>query len=124
MGSVHRQIGEPDNLDWENVRPKTYDLPDVKGVAGKIIIGPQDGRPNYFVRYFRVEPGGNTSLDQHEHDHGVYIVHGRAEVLLGDETVSVGPQDIVYIPGNEVHQFRTEGSEPLGFLCIVPRKRT
>jgi quercetin dioxygenase-like cupin family protein len=123
MGSVHRQIGEPFSLDWENVRPKEYNIPDVKGVTGKIIIGPQDGKPNYFIRYFRVEPGGNTSLDQHEHDHGVYIIHGRAEVLLGDETVEVEPQDIVYIPGNEIHQFRVIGEEPLGFLCVVPRKR-
>lgn len=124
MGSVHRQIGKPLALDWENVRIKEYNVPDVKGVTGKVIIGPQDGSPNCFMRYFRVEPGGNTSLDQHEHDHGVFILHGRAEVLLGDETVEVGPQDIVYIPGNEIHQLRAVGDEPLGFLCVVPGKRS
>lgn len=120
MGSVHRQIGTPFALDWEGVQPQEYDAPDVQGVEGKVIIGPQDGNPNYFVRYFHVEPGGQTSLDQHEHDHGVYIIHGRAEVLLGDETVEVEPQDIVYVPGNEIHQFRAIGPDPLGFLCIIP----
>lgn len=120
MGSVHRQVGKDFALAWDGARPKIYDASDARGVEGQVIIGPHDGNPNYFVRYFRVEPGGQTSLDQHEHDHGVYILHGQAEVLLGEETVEIGPQDIVYVPGNEIHQFRAIGNEPLGFLCIVP----
>jgi mannose-6-phosphate isomerase-like protein (cupin superfamily) len=107
-------------LDWERVLPQSYEAADVSGVEAKVIIGPQDGEPNYYVRYFRVEPGGQTSLDQHEHDHGVFILHGRAQVFLGGETVELEPQDIVYVPGMEVHQFRSLGPEPLGFLCIVP----
>jgi quercetin dioxygenase-like cupin family protein len=120
MSSVHRQTGKPFALDWEGAQLKEYDAPDARGVEGKVVIGPQDGHPNYYVRYFRVEPGGQTSLDQHEHDHGVYIIHGRAEVRLGNEMVEVEPQDIVYIPGNEVHQLRAIGPDPRGFLCVVP----
>lgn len=120
MAKIHRQIGKPTDLRWEGTRPLVYESADVAGVKGTVIIGPRDGRPNYHVRYFRVDPGGHTSLDRHEHDHGVYIIHGRAEVLLGDETVELGPGDVVYIPGNEIHQFRSLGPEPLGFLCVVP----
>ena len=120
MGKVHRYIGQPLNMDWEEVRIKEYGASDAKGVEGKVIIGPHDGDPNYYVRYFRVEPGGQTSLDTHKHDHGVYVIHGRAEVLLGKETVEIGPHDIVYIPGDELHQFRAKGPDPLGFLCIIP----
>lgn len=120
MADVHRQIGHPLALDWEGSRPKEYDAPDAEGVEGRVIIGPQDGRPSYYIRYFRVEPGGQTALDQHEHDHGVFIIHGRAEVQLGDEIVGMKPQDVVYIPGNETHQFRAVGADPLGFLCVVP----
>jgi quercetin dioxygenase-like cupin family protein len=123
MAKVHKQIGSPDAPDWEGARVKDYSLVGVKDVKAKVIIGPHDGDPNYYLRYFRVEPGGNTVLDQHAHDHGVYILHGRAEVLLGEETVELEPTDVVYIPGDEVHQFRTIGSEPLGFLCIVPSKK-
>ncbi len=120
MARIHRQIGEPFSLDWQEVETEAYEAPHVRGVVKKVIIGPKDGDPNYHVRYFRVEPHGQTSLDQHDHDHAVYILHGRAEVLLDDETVVMEPQDIVYIPGNEIHQFRAAGPEPLGFLCIVP----
>jgi quercetin dioxygenase-like cupin family protein len=120
MAKLHRHIGKPQNLDWEGVQTKEYASTSAWGVEGKVIIGPHDGKPNYYLRYFRVEPGGYTSLDRHEHDHGVYIIHGRAEVLLGAETVVMGPHDVVYIPGNEEHQFRAVGPEPLGFLCIIP----
>jgi oxalate decarboxylase/phosphoglucose isomerase-like protein (cupin superfamily) len=46
--------------------------------------------------------------------------YGRALVLLGSDEVGAGPRDVVYVPGNEVHQFRALGDEPLGFLCVIP----
>jgi quercetin dioxygenase-like cupin family protein len=97
-----------------------YDAADVVGVSAKVLVGPGEGAPNYRLRYFRVEPGGNTSLDQHAHDHGVLILHGRATVRLGEQQVVAGPRDVVYVPGNEVHQFSALGDEPLGFLCVIP----
>jgi oxalate decarboxylase/phosphoglucose isomerase-like protein (cupin superfamily) len=41
-------------------------------------------------------------------------------VRLGDQQVTVGPWDVVYVPGDEVHQFCNLGDEPLGFLCVIP----
>ena len=120
MGVVHRFTGKENALDWEGVTEKSYQALDVKGVAAKVLIGPAEGAPHFRMRYFRVEPGGCTSLDQHPHDHGVFILHGRAQVLLGDNEVEVGPRDVVYVPGDEVHQFRALGDESLGFLCVVP----
>ena len=65
----------------------------------------------------------NRALDQHAHDHGVYVLHGCARLRLGDDEYELNAGDIVYIPGNEVHQFFTSGNEPFGFLCIVPAQR-
>jgi len=107
-------------MDWEGVEEQRYDAPDVVGATGKVLIGPADNAPNFRMRYFRVEPGGNTSLDHHPHEHGVFILHGQASVLLGDQEVTVGPRDVVFVPGDQVHQFRALGEEPLGFLCVIP----
>ncbi|HBE28632.1 MAG TPA: cupin, partial [Ktedonobacter sp.] len=52
-----------------------------------------------------------------------YILHGKARLRLGDEEHEVYAGDVVYIGGNEVHQFFTAGEEPFGFLCVVPAKR-
>jgi quercetin dioxygenase-like cupin family protein len=120
MGIVHRYIGQEGDFDWEGATEKSYQAADVRGVTARILVGPVEGAPNFRIRYFRVEPGGCTSLDQHAHDHGVFILHGQALVLLGDQEVQVGPRDIVYVPGDEVHQFRPLGEEALGFLCVIP----
>ncbi len=119
MGTVHRFVGSEGAFDWEGVPEKVY-ASEAVGVTGKVLVGPEDGAPNFRVRYFRIEPGGHTLLDRHPHDHGVFILHGRARVRLGPEEVEVGPRDVVYIPGDELHQFRAIGDEPLGFLCVIP----
>ena len=87
-----------------------------------MVIGPEDGANNFSVRYFEIEPGGQSSFDRHDHDHGIYILRGRAKVLIGWDVHDVSPGDVVYIAPNEQHQFESVGKEPLGFLCVVPPK--
>ncbi len=122
MSVVHRFTGEANALNWEGARHREYDAPGVVGASGKVLIGRDDGADNFVFRYFRVLPGGNTVLEHHLHDHGVLILHGRARVRLGDASFEVGPNDLVYISPNDVHQFHTLGDEPLGFLCVIPNK--
>lgn len=126
MSIIHRAAaGENGELRWQNVPLRAYG-PDNSGAdraTRQILIGPEEDAPNFHLRYFAVQPGGHTSLDQHAHDHGVYVLHGRARLRLGDEQHELGPGDVVYISGNEVHQFFTLGAEPFGFLCVVPAKR-
>ncbi len=74
------------------------------------------------MRYFEITSGGQSSLDRHEHDHGVYILKGRARVLLGEDVHDVGPGDVVYIAPYEQHQFVCIGEDTLGFLCVIPPK--
>lgn len=120
MGTVHRFVGLDDTFDWGGVPEKVMDKSGAVGVMGRVLVGPDDGAPNFSIRYFLVEPGGHSPLERHPHDHGVFILHGRAQVRLGAEEVEVGPRDVVYVPGNELHQFQAVGDEPLGFLCVVP----
>jgi len=120
MGVVHRFTGNEGAWAWEGVTEQGYDRTGMVGVTKQVLVGPEEKAPHFRIRYFRVEPGGHTSLDRHPHDHGVVILHGQAAVLLGEEEVVVGRHDVVYVPGNEVHQFRAVGLEPLGFLCVIP----
>jgi quercetin dioxygenase-like cupin family protein len=117
MGFVrHRQSERA----WDDVEPATYDLP---GVERHDLIAAADGAPNYHVRYFHVEPGKRTAREHHPHDHGVVIQRGRARVTLGDQVHEVGPGDVVYVAGDELHCFEALGDEPLGFICVVPPRR-
>jgi quercetin dioxygenase-like cupin family protein len=122
MSTIHRYNGEENNFSWDGSAILSYDDPSVKGVSGERIIGDHDGKPNYYFRYFHVEPGGYTFLHQHAHDHGIMILHGQATVVTEGQEYEVGPRDVVYISPNEMHQVRALGDEPLGFLCVIDPK--
>jgi quercetin dioxygenase-like cupin family protein len=118
MGVIHRYKGQ---FDWHGVSLSHYP-PErkMKGVSVRWLIGPAEKAPNFALRYFEIEPGGWTSLDRHAHDHGVVVLRGRGQVLLGQEEHEIACGDVVYIPPDEVHQLRNNGEEPLGFLCVIP----
>ena len=75
------------------------------------------------LRYFEVAPGGYSTLERHEHSHGVMILRGAADVMVGGEVRPVKQFDLVRIPSMTWHQFRTSGDEPMGFLCMVNVER-
>lgn len=75
------------------------------------------------LRYFEVAAGGHTTLERHEHVHGVMILRGHGACLVGRTVRAVGPQDLIEIPPSTWHQFRATESEPLGFLCMVNAAR-
>ncbi len=51
------------------------------------------------------------------------VLCGRGTVQLGASRFAIEPSDCVYVAPGEVHQFRADRGERLGFLCIVDRDR-
>ncbi|HEY7417470.1 MAG TPA: cupin domain-containing protein [Ktedonobacteraceae bacterium] len=126
MSIVHRLAGmENGELRWQGVPVRAYGPGDsgADRATRQVMIGNDEDALHFHMRYFAVQAGGHTSLDQHAHDHGVYVVHGKARLRLGDQEHEISVGDVVYISGNEIHQFFTLGEEPFGFLCVVPAKR-
>ena len=126
MGIIHRQgTIENGEMRWHDVPVRAYgaEHSGADKATRQILIGADENSPNFHIRYFAVQPGGYTSLDQHAHEHGVYILHGRARLRLEINEYELSAGDVVYIPGNEVHQFFASGLEPFGFLCVVPARR-
>jgi quercetin dioxygenase-like cupin family protein len=123
MGVVHRQIGQHGGFAWEGVRVEPYRGGGAsEGSCRSVVIGPNDGAPHFAIRYFEIPPHGQSSFEEHAHDHGIVILRGRARVLLGSEMHEVASGDAIYIAPDESHQFETIGDEPLGFLCVIPSK--
>lgn len=125
MGVVHkRRNGDQAVWGWDGVDVQRYDTGDPGDdvPTKQVLIGADDGAPNFVLRYFTIPPRGKSNLDHHEHDHGVMVTHGRARVMLGDKYEEVSTGDVIYIPGWERHQFENLTDEPFTFLCIIPPK--
>jgi quercetin dioxygenase-like cupin family protein len=117
MGIVRHLRGD---FRWEGVERQSYGVSGLEGVTKQVVIGSDEGAGNFAVRYFELAPGARSSLDLHDHDHGVVVMRGRGVVRLGGATHEIGFGDAVYVAPREVHQFENTGDEPLGFLCVVP----
>ncbi len=117
MGLVRRR-GE--GWSWEGVAPRGY----ASGAQRHVLVGPEDGATQVELRYFWIPPGSASQLEHHPHEHAILILHGRADVRLGDRVERAGPGDAVFVAAAEVHQLRVVGDEPLGFMCTAPVGRS
>ena len=92
------------------------------GVTMAVMVGREDGAPNFSLRSILVEPGGHSPHHSHDYEHEAVVLSGTGEVLLEGEYRPIKAGDIVYVPANEEHQFKA-GSDGLNFLCLVPVSR-
>jgi len=102
-------------------------IPGEKVPAGKntyrqILIGPEEA-PHFAMRRFIIEPGGEVPNHTNSVEHEQLVLGGRAEVGIGDKVFELKKNDVVFIPANVPHWYRTIGNEPFVFLCVVPNEK-
>jgi len=109
---------------WEDVAHRPYKeegAAPFRAISRQVLF--EDPSLSCELRYFEMDEAGYSTLERHEHAHGVMIFRGRGHCLLGTEVRPVGTFDLVTIPAWTWHQFRADAGEPLGFLCMVNRER-
>jgi mannose-6-phosphate isomerase-like protein (cupin superfamily) len=113
-----------DDFRWDAVEMRPY-KEDERALYRSITRQVLFSDPNMAgeLRYFEVAAGGFSTLERHEHMHGVLILRGSGHCLVGDEVKSLGTNDLVTVPPLAWHQFRATKGEPLGFLCMVNADR-
>jgi quercetin dioxygenase-like cupin family protein len=55
-------------------------------------------------------------------EHEQLVLSGRAEIGIGDEIFEVSKNDVVFIPADVPHRYRTIGDDAFEFLCMVPNR--
>jgi quercetin dioxygenase-like cupin family protein len=85
----------------------------------QVLLGPQDGAPNFAMRLFRMESGGGMPRHTNEVEHEQYVLGGRARVAIGDTVHEVGRGMVLYIPAGVPHYYEVL-EPPFEFLCMVP----
>ncbi len=105
-------------IDQHEQQPVTMD--GATGARMRMLVGPAEGAGNFHMRHFEVAPGGHTPHHQHDYEHEIIILNGEgtAQSPQGEQAFRAG--DVIWVPPNEMHQFRNTGTEPLQFICLIP----
>jgi quercetin dioxygenase-like cupin family protein len=85
------------------------------------------GNPEYGLRLFTIEPGGEIPIHHHFYHQTMYILTGSFECWAYDtktdqlkETIIARPGDCVYVPSMEAHGMKNLSDTKAGtFLCCI-----
>ena len=59
-----------------DVQMNPVEMDGVQGASMAVMVGRDDGAPNFALRSFQVESGGHTPRHSHDYEHEIYIVSG------------------------------------------------
>ena len=93
------------------------------GIRMRMLVGPDDGASNFHMRHFTVEPGGHSPHHKHDYEHQALILEGHGLLKTDDGDKPLEPNDAVFVPPNQMHQFQNTGPGPLEFICLIPAPR-
>jgi len=89
-----------------------------QGVRLRLLIGADDGAPNFAMRLISFAAGGRSPHHSHPYEHETFIVSGSGSVEIDGETISLEQGDAVYVPADAVHHF--EAREGMEMICVIP----
>jgi quercetin dioxygenase-like cupin family protein len=104
----------------EDVTSQDVDEKGARGVRIRWLISKEDGASNFAMRYFEIEPGGETPYHSHSWEHEVFILEGKGVVVCNGTEKEISPRYVVFIPPNAQHSFKNKGTSLLSFLCLIP----
>jgi quercetin dioxygenase-like cupin family protein len=123
-------------LNWKECEDKKIEkfpykgqMLDVKGTSVRWLSKYGDdghGYPEYGLRFFTIQPGGQIPIHNHFYHQTMYILSGQFECVAFDphtdepiEKRICGPGTSVFIPSMEPHGMRNTGDEAGHFLCCI-----
>ncbi len=110
-------------FNYETIEAKEVTETGASDVKVRWLITKDLGAPNFAMRLFEVGKGGYSPLHTHSWEHEVFVLEGEGVVFDGKKTTPFRPNDVVYVPPNEWHQFKNTGKQTLKFLCLIPNPK-
>ena len=107
-------------IHYEGVSERKVEDEEAEGAFIRVLIGPDDGARNFFMRRFRIVPGGHTPYHAHDREHEIFVLKGPAELMTAKGPRPLNSGDVVFLQSGEKHQFRNNGDTDIAFLCLVP----
>ena len=98
-------------------------IPGAKDVLVRLLIGAEDGAPNFVMMLLELWPGGHTPDHSHPWEEEIFVKRGEGTLNTrkGKKTIRAG--DVLYFNPNEPHQFVNTSAGPLECICVIPRRK-
>ncbi len=91
------------------------------GVKKRIVIGKNEGAPNFVMRVFELEPGVSSPFHDHPWEHEIFVLQGSAAVKnFAEEEAPIAEGDTVFIESGERHCLVNKGEGTFRFICLIP----
>jgi quercetin dioxygenase-like cupin family protein len=105
---------------YTNVKLEDVTMEGAAKVKVRWLLTKEMGAANFAMRVFEVQPSGCSPLHKHPWEHEVYILEGEGELFDGEKATPFKHSDVVFVPPDEMHQFKNTGKTTLKFLCLIP----
>jgi quercetin dioxygenase-like cupin family protein len=105
---------------YDSIQAEPVNMEGASKVKVRWLITKEMGAKNFAMRIFEVESGGYSPLHKHPWEHEVFILEGKGELFNGEKTVPFNSGDVVFVPPDEMHQFKNCGKTLLRFICLIP----
>lgn len=102
-------------MSWNDVTPEQV----ADGVTRQVV----DGAQQTIVRYV-YQPGAVFPRHYHPQEQVTVVLSGRIEFTIADEVVTLGPDDLVVIPGGVPHGARVLGDTVVESINTLSPRRT
>ena len=106
-------------FNYKTVPAKTADCC-AENTKVRWLITKEIGAQNFAMRLFEMTAGGSSPLHKHPYEHEIFVLEGEGSLFDGEKAASFGAGDVIFVPANEMHQFKNRGEKPLRFLCLIP----
>ena len=105
---------------YDNVKLEEVTMEGASKVKVRWLITREMGANNFAMRIFEAEPEGYTPLHKHPWEHEVFILEGEGQLFNGEKAAPFKAGDVVFVPPDEMHQFKNNGKTFLKFICLIP----
>jgi len=92
----------------------------VENYRRRVLVNPDRGSGAITLGEAIMNPGAELPMHTHRIEETMVITKGIATVVLGDETYTLGPSDVILAPAGIKHALANRGSEPAEFLFFYP----
>jgi quercetin dioxygenase-like cupin family protein len=110
-------------FNYEKVKASDVQDAGVSKFKVRWLITKEMGAKNFAMRLFEVQSGGYSPLHKHAWEHEVFILEGEGALFDGEKATPFKPNDVVFVPSDEWHQFKNTSKNTLKFLCLIPNPK-